>query len=87
MSVLTIRLPDDKHERLRNLARMRRVSVNKLMEELATLAIANHDAWTWFKIEAAQGEPRRALEILDHLDRLDSEAPNTLLPLPDPGER
>lgn len=36
MSTLTIRLPDDKHARLRQLAKDRSISVNKLMEELAT---------------------------------------------------
>ena len=36
MSVLTIWLPESKHERLRNLARSRGISVNKLMGELST---------------------------------------------------
>ena len=35
MSTLTIRLPDDKHERLKALARANSISVNKLMDELA----------------------------------------------------
>jgi len=34
MATLTIRLPDDKHERLKELARRRNLSVNKLIEEL-----------------------------------------------------
>lgn len=73
MSVLTIRLPEEKHERLRTLAQVRGVSVNKLIEELTTVALAQHDAWTWFKAESAKGDPRRALELLDRLDRLDEE--------------
>ena len=40
MSTLTIRLPDDKHLRLRKLAKHRAISVNKLIEELATISIA-----------------------------------------------
>jgi predicted transcriptional regulator len=40
MSTLTIRLPDDKHARLRQLAKHRNISVNKLVEELATISIA-----------------------------------------------
>ena len=32
MSTLTIRLPDDKHERLKALARANSISVNKLIE-------------------------------------------------------
>ena len=44
MSTLTIRLPDDKHERLKALARSNSISINKLMDELATVALANYDA-------------------------------------------
>ena len=43
MSTLTIRLPDDKHERLRQLAQHRQISVNKLMEELASISIAEFE--------------------------------------------
>ncbi len=49
MSTLTVRLPDDRHERLKELARQRGVSVNKLVEELSTIAIAQHDAETRFR--------------------------------------
>ena len=38
MSTLTIRLPDDKHERLKALARSNSISINKLIDELATVA-------------------------------------------------
>ena len=41
MSTLTIRLPDDKHERLKALARSKSISINKLMDELATVALAS----------------------------------------------
>lgn len=68
MSTLTIRIPDDKHERLKALAERRGVSVNKLMDELATIALTEHDARTWFEVRAAKGNPRRGLEILDKLD-------------------
>lgn len=44
MSILTIRLSDDKHERLKSLAKSNKVSVNKLVDELATVALANFDA-------------------------------------------
>lgn len=33
MGTLTIRLPDDEHERLRKLAKQRHISLNKLIEE------------------------------------------------------
>lgn len=68
MSTLTIRLPDDKHERLKSLALARHISVNKLIDELATVAIANQDARVRFEQLAAQGNPQRAMELLDQLD-------------------
>ena len=68
MSTLTVRLPDDTHERLRELARRRGVSVNKLMEELSTIAIAQHDAETRFRALAALGSAEKGLRVLDKLD-------------------
>ena len=43
MTTLTLRLPDDTHARLKELARLRGVSLNKLMVELATIAVTWHD--------------------------------------------
>ena len=54
MSTLTIRLPDDKHERLKALAKSNSISVNKLMDELATVALANYDARVRFETRAAR---------------------------------
>lgn len=75
MATLTIRLPDDTHERLRLFARHRDLSVNKLMEELATASLASFDTETRFRARAASGDPRRGLELLDKLDR--ASAPKT----------
>ena len=55
MSTLTIRLPDDKHDRLRALAESRHISVNRLVDELATVALANFDARTRFAARAGRG--------------------------------
>ena len=68
MSTLTIRLPDDKHARLRQLAKHREISVNKLMEELATISIAEFDTESRFRALAAKGSPKEGLAILDKLD-------------------
>ena len=68
MSVLTIRLPDAKHARLKELARSRGVSTNKLMEELATVALAQQDAQTRFALRASRGDAARGLAALDKLD-------------------
>ena len=68
MSTLTIRLPDDKHARLRQLAKHRDISVNKLVEELATISIAEFDAETRFRAMAARGSVESGIAILDKLD-------------------
>jgi len=69
MSTLTIRLPDDTAERLKVLARSRKLSVNKLFEEMSVQALASFDAQTRFRALAEQGQVDQALAILDRLDR------------------
>ena len=68
MSTLTVRLPDDTHARMKVLARHRAVSVNKLMEELCTIAITQHDAETRFRALAARGSIEDGVRVLDKLD-------------------
>jgi predicted transcriptional regulator len=68
MSALTIRLPDDKHARLRQLAKHRDIRVNKLMEEPATIRIAEFDAETRFRALAGRGSVKKGLAILDKHD-------------------
>ncbi|MBX9943800.1 MAG: ribbon-helix-helix domain-containing protein [Reyranella sp.] len=71
MSTLTIRMPDDTHARLRDLARARGVSINKLIEEMAAATLSAHDAEVRFRLMAARGKPERGIAILDRLDRAD----------------
>jgi predicted transcriptional regulator len=68
MATMTIRLPDDQHERLKTLAGRRGISLNKLMEEFSTRAIAEADAEARFIVRAARGDPDRGLALLDKLD-------------------
>lgn len=69
MSILTIRLPDEQHERLKALAEARGISLNKLFEAFSTKALAEFDAETRFRLRAARGDKARGLDILDRLDR------------------
>jgi hypothetical protein len=69
MSKLTIRIADGKHERLRSLAKARGMSISRLMDELATSALAQHDTETRFKAMAQRGSKKRGLALLDKLDR------------------
>ena len=66
MSALVIRMPQEKRERLKQVAKERNLSVNKLVEEMATLAIADHDAEVRFHLRAARGRGKsaRGLELL-----------------------
>jgi hypothetical protein len=69
MSTLTIRLPATKHQRLKDFARARGVSLNKLVEEWATVALAQLDAENHYRLRATRGRPEAALALLDKLDR------------------
>jgi predicted transcriptional regulator len=69
MATLTIRLSDDKHERLRQLAERRKISMNKLIDELSTVALAEFDTETRFRARAALGSREEGLALLDLLDR------------------
>ena len=66
MSALTVRLPDDKHRRLKELSRQRKVSVSKLIDEMTTLMLADFDAETRFQLRASRGREKtsRGLELL-----------------------
>ncbi len=68
MSTLTVRLPDDKHARLKALAGHRKISLNKLIEEISTQAIAEFDTEVRFRALAATSDTRRGLELLNKLD-------------------
>jgi plasmid stability protein len=68
MSTLTIRLPEDTCLRLKQLAASRGVSLNKLIEELSTTALASYDAETRFGAMAAAANRQKALDILARLD-------------------
>lgn len=64
MTAFTVRMNDDKHVRLKMLADMRGMSVNKLIDEAASLMLAEFDAETRFKARAARGNKPRAVELL-----------------------
>jgi predicted transcriptional regulator len=55
MTTLTLRLPDDTHARLRQLAKQRKMSLNKFIEELSTIALTQFEAETCFRARATQG--------------------------------
>ena len=74
MTALTVRLPDDKYRRLKALAQSRGTPLNRLIDEMETLMLAEFDAETRFRLRAARGagQAQRGLELLD---RAASEGP------------
>ncbi len=68
MATLTVRIPDDKHSRLKALAKHRHISVNKLIEELSTQALAEFDSEVRFRALASNGDIKKGLKLLDKLD-------------------
>lgn len=68
MTTLTIRIPDDTAARLREMAKRRGVSLNKLMEEFSTTGLAEFDTETRFLLRAARGSADRGIVLLDKLD-------------------
>jgi predicted transcriptional regulator len=73
MSTLTIRLPDDTVLRLKQMARARGQSMNKLVEELSAQALAAWDTENHFRALAATGDVGKALVVLDRLDARDRQ--------------
>jgi predicted transcriptional regulator len=70
MATLTIRVPDDKHNRLKALAQYKKISINKLIEEMSTQTLAEFDSEIRFKALAATGSADRGLTLLDKLEEL-----------------
>ncbi len=68
MATLTIRLPDDKHNRLKALAQYRHISVNKLVEEFSNQALAEFDSEVRFRALASCGDTDKGLSLLDKLN-------------------
>ena len=68
MSVVTLRIPDEKHLRLEQLAASRNTSINRLFDELATTVLVQHDLSVQFRAAAQAGNPARGLALLDKLD-------------------
>jgi predicted transcriptional regulator len=66
MTVFTVRLPDEKHRRLKALAKSRGTPLNRLIDDMTTQLLAEFDAETRFKLRAMRGagQEARGLELL-----------------------
>ncbi len=68
MKRLTLRIAPEKHARLRQLAASQGISMNHLVDELATIALAQHDAEIRFRMRAESGSAEKGLALLAKLD-------------------
>lgn len=66
MSAITLRIPDDKHQRLKNLAEQRGVSINQLLNDVTTSLLTDFDAEVRFRVRAERGSGKteRGIELL-----------------------
>lgn len=66
MAALTVRLSDEKHRRLKALAESRGTPLNRLIDEMTTVMLAEFDSENRFKTRAARGAGKaaRGLELL-----------------------
>jgi len=69
MSTLTLRIPDSKYDRLKSYAKSKEISLNKLFDEFATIALTQFDAKTRFDIMVSKANKARGLELLEKLDK------------------
>ena len=70
MTSLSIRLPDDMAEKLKNIAKVRDMSLNKLMVELSAQFLAEEEAKQRLIAAGLRGNPKQALQLLNELDAL-----------------
>lgn len=67
MIAVTVRLPDDKHHRLRALAESRGTTSSRLIDEMTTVMLAELEAETRLELRAARGagKTERGLALLE----------------------
>lgn len=73
MATLTVRLPDQTHARLKELARQRNSSVNKLFEQWSNMPITEFDAEMRFRAMAMRGSRELGLNLLDKLGEISGQ--------------
>jgi hypothetical protein len=70
MATPSMRISDDMTERLKNITKVRDISLNKLMFGLSSQGLAEEDAKQRFLAAQLRGDAKRALRLLDELDVL-----------------
>jgi hypothetical protein len=61
----------DKRERIKELAHGQGMNLNRFVNWLGDMALAQHEAEARFRAAAARGNVKKAIKILESLDHLD----------------
>ncbi|WP_133296214.1 toxin-antitoxin system HicB family antitoxin [Zooshikella ganghwensis] len=64
MATITYRTTSEKRDKLAQMAKEQDISVNKMLDELVTIALTERDAFMRFSARASRGDTDQALEIL-----------------------
>jgi len=64
MSTLTLRITDSKYARLKSYAKSKNISLNKLFDEFATIALTQFDTKTRFDLMVAKGNKSRGTRAI-----------------------
>jgi hypothetical protein len=72
MANFTVRIPEDRYRRLKQLAEARKTSLNSLFEEMATVMLTENDVQTRLELRKRRGSAKGLIEALDALDKLES---------------
>lgn len=69
MGTVTVRLSDEAHQRIKELANSRNISLNKLYEEFTIMALTEFDAENRFKALASQGSKQQGKALIKKLQK------------------
>lgn len=64
MAIITYRTTEDKKEKLAALAKDQQISINKVIDELVTIAVTERETFARFEARAARGNANDALSLL-----------------------
>ena len=65
---------EDKRRRVKQLADSQGMKMNRFVNWLADMALAQHEAEARFRAAASRGNPKAAIRLLEALDRADAKA-------------
>jgi predicted transcriptional regulator len=67
MGTITVRLSDEAHQRIKELANSRNISLNKLYEEFTIMALTEFDAENRFRALASKGSKEQGKALIRKL--------------------